>query len=470
MSLPEPAPRRGNARPFVPPLVTALALSAALACGGCGLRALREAPIAAEGGPSLRILLDSAAEARLTSDGDLIAEDASGGSRTYSSGVLALPRAGAILLVDLASGEERPCGAEVLILSADGSPIRVGKKPYRGSISLAPIGAKSICIVNHVATEDYLLGVVPVEIGRLPESDLEAVKAQAVAARTYALSSLGQYPGAGFDLNSTAQDQVYVGAGNEDSIATRAVLETAGLVLESRDALARAYYSSTCGGRTAAVAEVWVKPPASYLRGGADRSTRRGGGDAFCSASPYFSWKEEWSGSELDEILARNLPGAVGLEAGAPVGHLTGIKALTRGRSGRVLDLEVQTTVGSWIVSGDAIRFVLRRPGTSEAILRSTLFRVEHVEKRGGRVRQLILSGRGYGHGVGMCQTGAIRMAEFGYTFREILRHYYRGAKVKPFRDVHGIPVAVSTRDVVRRILVWTSASAAADSVAVARR
>jgi stage II sporulation protein D len=434
----------------------AAAIAAGALASGCGLHALREPAPVAGAGVTLRILVDgSAPEARLTADEPIRAETAAGTGRAFADGLLVLAKGSALTLVDLVSGEEWPAGSDALVLTPGGAPLRANGRPYRGAISVTPAGTRTVRIVNHVEIEDYLLGVVPAEIGHRAESEIEAVKAQAVAARTYALAALGQYGAAGFDLFATAQDQVYAGVAGEDSVAARAVRETAGLVLLSRGELARAYYSSTCGGRTAAVTEVWDKPPAPYLRGGADRSARRGSEAAFCAASPYFAWTEEWDAPALDRTLAAHLHEEVEL-GGKPAGHLTGIKVITRGRSGRVVDLELRTTTGRHVVSGDRIRWVLRRDAQGDPILRSTLIRVDRVERKAGRVRRLVISGRGNGHGVGMCQTGAIGMAEIGYSFRDILRHYYRSVDVRPYSDAREVPAALAVRDVVRRILAWT--------------
>jgi stage II sporulation protein D len=402
------------------------------------------------------LLEDRAKEARLTAAAELHVEPSVDEPSVFAGGVIILPKEGGLALVDPETGAERTVGSEVLVSTPDGSPIETAKKPYRGTIVVRS-DAGALRIVNEVSLEDYLLGVVPGEIGRLEEAQVEAAKAQAIAARTYALSSLGQYGSEGYDLTANVIDQIYEGVLGENPLISGAVLETAGLVISYRGALARTYYSSTCGGRTAEITEVWPKPPAPYLRGGIDRTMRRDLEDALCAWAPHFAWTEEWDSRQLDQMLAENLPAEVGLPADASVGHLTDIRVAQRGRSGRVLVLELTTTTGRYEVKGDRVRWVLRRPGTQNAILRSALIRIDHIEREAGRVRRLLISGRGNGHGVGMCQAGAIQMSELGYSFREILKHYYRGVDVRPYTEVRGLPIALASRDAVSRILAWTA-------------
>jgi stage II sporulation protein D len=296
--------------------------------------------------------------------------------------------------------------------------------------------------------ESYLLGVVAGEIGRLPETRVEAVKAQAIAARTYALSSLGQYgPDAGFDLHASTLDQVYEGILGEDPTGDVAVLATVGLVLEYRDKLTRSYYHATCGGRTAPVDEVWTdRPHADYLKGVADRSMRIGGAYPLCSGSPNFNWTENWDGRALERILERSIPRELELPLGSTgFGHVKEITISHRGPSGRVHDFEIVTTTQTFHVPQDKVRSVLRRPVEGEPPLRSTLIRVEKIEKTAGRVSRLIIAGRGNGHGVGMCQSGAIGMAEGGAVARDILSHYYPGTHVRHYSEIRNLPaVAVS--------------------------
>jgi len=456
-------------------------LLALAACSGCGAAAVRAERLPDSKEPIVRVLLDdSAREARLTSNASLSARFRGAAAREYPNGLLVRTAAAGsggrtISLVDLLSGEAADAGDEVVVSAAADGIVECAGRPYRGAIVARLARGGALQIVNALGMESYLLGVVAGEIGRLPMTRIEAVKAQAVAARTYALSSIGQYGvAAGFDLHATVQDQVYEGVAGEDPTADAAVHETNGLVLDYRGKLARAYYHASCGGRTAPIDEVWTDfSRIGYLRGTADRSMRLGGGYPLCGGGANFAWEETWDGRTLERILARSLPRELGLPEGTDIGHVKGIKVLHRGVSGRVLDLEIKTTTDTYRISNDKVRSVLRRPGTGDPVLRSTLVRIEDVEKEAGRVSRLVVSGRGNGHGVGMCQSGAIGMAEAGASAREILAHYYPGTRLRDLADVGGVPAPVAVSlpgspapEIVERLIAWTGASLDADAVA----
>ena len=158
-----------------------------------------------------------------------------------------------------------------LTVRSGGGLINVGEKDYRGDLILRPAGAGRLTAVNTLELEQYLLGVVPFEIGRLKSPDIEAVKAQAVAARTYAIGNMGSRDALGFDFYATVADQVYGGTSGEDSVTSRAVRETRGEILTHAGQPIIAYYSSTCGGHTADANESWPwRTPQPYLKGRRD--------------------------------------------------------------------------------------------------------------------------------------------------------------------------------------------------------
>ncbi|MFH1680508.1 MAG: SpoIID/LytB domain-containing protein [Candidatus Eisenbacteria bacterium] len=303
-------------------------------------------------------------------------------------------------------------------------------KPHAGTLVLVR-SEGGLAAINAIGLEDYLRGVVPWEIGWLPEERIEALKAQAVAARTYALTRAAvAAEGAPWDLVATESDQVYRGLERTDPVVDRAIEETAGIVAAYKGGLLRAYYSSTCGGRTATVEEVWFdREPAPYLRsigdgpGGSDSPSR-----AFCRASPHFRWTERWKGEDLDAVL-RNLAAEQGVDR-ARLGRLCDVRLEETGRSGRVLSTLFETEEADVRIGGDRVRWVLRRPGGA-GILRSGSFRLE-VKRSGRLVTEIAAEGRGHGHGVGMCQWGAMGMADEGYRYEEILRHYYPGVRLEP--------------------------------------
>lgn len=300
---------------------------------------------------------------------------------------------------------------------------------YRGEIELFPSGSGSLTVVNVVNVESYLRGVVPKEIGPRPESEIEAVKAQAVAARTYAIASGGKRARGGFDVYATVDDQVYAGIDGEDPVCDRAILETAGIFMSHSDEPIHAYFHANCGGRTEARHEVWELPRVPYLAQVWDSRDEDQFNDAFCSGGSHFRWTETWDGDEIARLVREQLPNTASTPVRTPLGDVKDIRVTVRTPSGRARWTEVETSTGTYRVFGDRVRWLLRRPGTS-GILRSSWFELE-VGKRGGRVTSVTVNGRGNGHGIGMCQHGAMEMARQGYRFDEILEHYYAGIRLE---------------------------------------
>ena len=220
----------------------------------------------------------------------------------------------------------------------------------------------------------------------------------------------------------TVEDQVYGPVENEQPLATQCVESTAGEVALFAGAPIRANYHSTCGGITADVWEAWPTPPLPYLISHRDRD-----GDAdFCASSPHHRWREEWKASEFLSSLRDFGPTyGVHLPAGG-LGELLDVRVESRSRSGRVWWLVVQTSRGEVRIPAYSLRQVIRRPGNPAAILRSTLFKVDvRRDRQTRRALAVVVSGAGSGHGVGLCQTGALGMARAGRRGEEILRHYF---------------------------------------------
>jgi len=168
---------------------------------------------------------------------------------------------------------------------------------------------------------------------------------------------------------------------------------------------------------------VWDKPASVALRGCRDAPAQ---GGSYCVQSPHFRWSEAWSGAGLEGTLQETLPTELRWPPGTPIGALLDLRILRRDETGRVGELQITTTRGQFVARGDRIRWVLRP--SNRAILRSTLFDL-HVERRDGAIVRVILRGGGNGHGVGMCQTGALEMARRGLSAAAILSHYYDGAE-----------------------------------------
>jgi len=288
----------------------------------------------------------------------------------------------------------------------------------------------SLAVVNALPEDRFLAGLLPAEI--FPNAPEEALKAQAVAARGELLAKIGtRHIGDPFRLCSQTHCQVYSGAGRETPRTTAAVAATRGEVLFTTDGkdLADTVYSANCGGHTEHNENTWPDMPAlAALRGHRDAPPPAAGkpdvyaagvneenvarfidqppaaycGQAHLGAGDRFRWTVKRTAAELGKLLDRY-----------HLGEIRAIEVPQRGISGRALAVRV---VGS--LRSETIRGELRIRQTFGG-LRSSLF---VVELKNG---DAIFRGAGFGHGVGMCQTGAVGMAEAGKRYREILRHYY---------------------------------------------
>ena len=325
----------------------------------------------------------------------------------------------------------RPDGVQTawhraLVVRANpGGHVTVNSRRYRGDLIILPLD-DTLIVVNRLGMEDYLRGVVAVEMGNRPTSDAAALQAQAVAARSYAWLRSGdaQRP---YHLHGSVADQAYGGFDMENEGASEAVETTRGLVLKHQRRVVDAPYSSTCGGSTAEPGEIWRTPGAEYLQRVSDRigATER----HYCDIAPRYRWTRSLTADQLNGALERYLR-AYTTVPGAGPGVARALIVRSRTASGRVGNLDVETDKGVFPLQGNAVRSVLRVPGGE--ILPSTYFSVESEHDRDGLVSRVTLRGQGYGHGVGMCQWGAIGRARAGQSFRTILGTYYPGTTVGP--------------------------------------
>jgi stage II sporulation protein D len=295
-------------------------------------------------------------------------------------------------------------------------------KRYRGDIVFSATDS-GLLVVNRVPMDSYLRGVVPLEIGTRTSAEMAAVEAQAVAARTYAYKHLTDKRD--FDMYATVQDQVYGGVDAEQPLSDGAITATQDVVVLYNGQPITTPYHSTCGGSTAGVSEVWYdQPDEPYLKPVNDRIP--GTSNYYCDPSPKFSWTQSFDGPALRAVMEKYLA----TYTNAPktnLGRITDIREQGKTASGRVAALTVQTESGSYTLRGNDIRFVLRDPkGT---ILNSTYFTFI-TSTNGGEISDLTLNGHGYGHGIGMCQWGAIGRARAGQDYRTILETYYPGTTI----------------------------------------
>jgi stage II sporulation protein D len=304
---------------------------------------------------------------------------------------------------------------------ADSFQLWNGKR-YRGTITLIRTDS-GFLVVNSLPMDSYLRGVVPLEIGNRTPAEFAAVQAQAVAARTYAYKHLTS--SRAFDMYATVQDQVYGGVDAEKPQSDSAIATTADIVVLYNGQPITTPYHSTCGGSTAGVSEVWYdQPDQPYLRPVSDRIP--GTNSFYCDPSPRFSWTQSYDAAGLRAVMEKYLASYTKAPKNGP-GKITDIREQGRTPSGRIAALTVQTETGSYTLRGNDIRFVLRDP--KGAILNSTFFSFTK-ETSGGEVSSFTVNGRGYGHGIGMCQWGAIGRARAGQNYRTILETYYPGTTI----------------------------------------
>ena len=312
-------------------------------------------------------------------------------------------------------------------------------RTYTGEFIFAPDQNGRIALINNLGAERVLKGTVPSEI--FPSAPSGALQAQAIAARNEIFAAVGVRNLADpFMLRADIYDQVYAGVGVEDQRTSAAVDATRGQVMFSGDRIVNAVYSSNAGGFTENNENVWDAEPQDHLRGQIDAPSQHipaqfsdgvtdANIDAFLDADfPAHSREAPVSSADnyrwetsVDAAKARSWL----QERDQDVGAITDVDILDRGTSGRVITLRLTGTEGQAEVERE---LNVRRLFDG---LRSGLFTVD-VDRNGqGHIQTFHFRGAGFGHGVGMCQTGAIGMADQGHDHRDILQHYYTGIDLR---------------------------------------
>jgi stage II sporulation protein D len=299
--------------------------------------------------------------------------------------------------------------------------IKVNGKKYRGRLKIFPINSK-IILLNQISLEDYVKGVITKEmpLGKGDEN-YNALKAFSICARTYAYTKLNLNKNY-FDIYPDVRDQVYGGVDGESEYSNKIVDETRGMILTYDDRPATIFYSSTCGGFTEDVKNVFTNSDLPYLKSVKD------GNEPYCSISPRYTWEEVYS----EELFISRLYDSKLITNKNYMIKSVSIKS--RFESGRVNELEITLTDKNNIdkkvkLVGNSMRSIIKT-ADGKSILRSTLFDIVLTENE-----TIKISGKGNGHGVGLCQWGAIGQSRKGTDFDEILNHYFPGTKIKVFYD-----------------------------------
>lgn len=317
-------------------------------------------------------------------------------------------------------GTKNFTGISFKIKLSDNGFLPFNNKKYRGEFEFIT-SENSILLINQIDIEDYLLGVLPYELPTKNNRNyFEALKAFAITARTFALSKMLKN-NSFFDIYPDVRDQVYGGADRETQMDLDAINETRDLALYYNNELAEILYHASCGGTTEAVKNIFSKdlPYLASLKDGDENEPN-------CSISPNFAWKETYTGEEISNMFFNT-------KFFMEPKIVTDIEVLSRFPSGRVSKIKVSfQTSEEVIIDHKEIRSVFKRK--DNGILRSLLFDIQK-DFSNDRLSKLIISGRGTGHGVGLCQWGSLNLSQKGYNFKQIIEFYYPSLKIQEYND-----------------------------------
>jgi len=283
--------------------------------------------------------------------------------------------------------------------------IVLNNRRFRGDVAIIRSVSNRLTAVNYIDIENYIKGVLYHEVSH--HWPMEALKAQAVAARTYALYSLKNKTVYDYDLTNDIYSQVYGGKNSERYRTGLAVTHTSGLVLAYGNKIMPAYFHATCAGMTEEARELW----------NIDIPPLRGVPCLFCKDSPHYTWKKNLRLKDMQQVLNRKR---------LKMGLIKDLMVVDRNRSGRINRIKITGHKGEeLIISGKDFR-ELMGPNT----VRSNNY---EIQMKGYYVD---LIGKGWGHGVGLCQWGAFGMARQQFNFRQILAYYYPGADLVDYHTV----------------------------------
>lgn len=278
----------------------------------------------------------------------------------------------------------------------------INGRHYRGVLILEPLRSGYVDVVEQVATDEYLYGVLPKEVGA--DWPMEALKAQAIVSRTYVLANKASDPAQRYDVASDVTYQVYGGFDSEADSTNRAVDETKGEILvDQNEQPIQTFFHSSCGGRTETPENVWfrVDPKPAFASIA----------DEFCREDPYAHWQVDMSAAFIRKRLRRE---------GMLVGEIRQIKLGKKTSSGRPVSLVLETSSGRREIQSNRFRLAI-----GPEVLRSTL-----ITELDRNKKLFHWEGRGWGHGVGLCQWGARGRALAGHAYEKILRAYYPRARL----------------------------------------
>ncbi len=275
---------------------------------------------------------------------------------------------------------------------------------YRGALDIIVKADKKFLVVNTIEIEQYIRGVLYHEVShRWP---MEAMKAQAVAARTYALYQMKKNKDDDYDVTGDIYSQVYGGKNSERFRTNIAVKRTLGNILVYNNKVLPAYFHASCGGHTENAKNIWGEnlPPLA------------GVACSFCALAPHANWKRNFRSQDIQEKLSAN---------DYQTGPIAEVRVVSRNESGRINNLQFSARDGKkTLIPGIKFRSIIG-PNTVKSNKYEVVMKGYYFD----------LVGKGWGHGVGMCQWGAHQMAEERYKYDEILFFYYPGAQIVNYRE-----------------------------------
>lgn len=286
-----------------------------------------------------------------------------------------------------------------LLISEEHTPVRIGGRKYGGRIQILHVSDGALTVINEIGMEEYIKGVLPSEVS--PDWPLEALKAHAVASRTYALFQSLKSPSENFALYDDVLSQVYGGLSTHKETTDQAVDLTKGEVLTFQGNLFPAYFHANCGGRTAQADQIWAVDPNPVLQGVLC---------LFCVGKKHYEWALDVPLSEIEARMQAN---------GFPAKNLEHIEFLDRERSGRVRQVALQYKRSKLTLPAADFRKFM---GYDR--LRS--LKADVLVKNG----RAFFHGFGWGHGIGLCQWGAEQQARIGKAYTDILKFYFPGSEL----------------------------------------
>jgi len=332
--------------------------------------------------------------------------------------------------------------------------VKVNSKAYRGEIEVIRQTTSDMTVINIVGLEQYLYGVVPAEIGA--SSPTEALKAQAIAARTYVAKNMSKYSSIGFNLCTTTYSQVYSGFSAESLSSNKAVEATTGQLLMYEGKPAEVYYFSSSGGMTEDVKNVWGSTTFPYLVSVEDKYET--------PTTTYYTWTKTFTVDQIKSKVQKD------------IGDVVGMEVTKRSDAGRVTELVIKGTKDQAVYPLERARMILSLPsqwytietgagsdvnvsvGTVDNATSKIPSSLKIITESGikdapqgslnviggdgtvknyssgsstGASSDFTITGKGWGHAVGMSQNGAMGMAKAGFTYKQILEHYFKGAVVQ---------------------------------------